>query len=134
MFWNKRTDDRVTTLAAVPELEGWAPAELREVGAQFDEIDVPSGAVLARPGRGVGELLVVAAGCLQVIAPSGTYTLGPGSSWGWPEMAGRLASEARVVAATDAKLLVMGRAQFRAVAGRWRAAAVEEAVTGRRAS
>jgi hypothetical protein len=50
-----------------------------------------------------------------VSARGGCQTLGAGDSWGWNATWERLANDATVVAEADARLLVMGHAQFRAV-------------------
>jgi len=80
-----------------------------------DEVAVPAGSRVATEGQVCNQFLIVIEGRLRVAAlGDGCHTLGPGDSWGWNAMWDRSADDATVVAESDARLLVMGHAQFRA--------------------
>jgi len=81
-----------------------------------DEVVVPAGWRGAVEGRPCNEFLIVIEGRLRAVsARGGCQTLEPGDTWGWNAMWERVVNDATVVAESDARLLVMGHAQFRAV-------------------
>lgn len=108
-------DVRLNALRRLPALRAVTPGRARRLVRQFDELEVEAGTLLAHRGRPATELLVVLDGCLEACGESGRRRLGPGSSWGWEGMAARGENPETVMAATRARLLVMGRAQFRAL-------------------
>jgi CRP-like cAMP-binding protein len=108
--------DRLTTLRATPEFNGWSERSLRALLSQFDEVALPAGRVVAVEGRPCGQFLVVLAGELRASSDAGERRLRrAGDSVGWRAMWERGRNEASVVVDAEARLLVMGHAQFRAV-------------------
>jgi hypothetical protein len=82
--------------------------------AHFDEVTVPAGTVIARAGSFCRQYVVVLDGSLAATdggCPNGKV----GASCGWEAMCERGVSRATVLTASDARLLVMSRAQFRAM-------------------
>ncbi len=125
MRWRTRADGRLRALESLPELGHLSGADLRGLLTHFDELEVPAGTVLARAGRLCHQYLVVIEGCLETMTSGGTQRLSAGGSCGWEAMCARSVNPATVLAASDARLLVMGRAGFRAVAGLRRRPACE---------
>ncbi len=117
MTWRTRADGRLRALKSLPELGHLSGSDLRGLLAYFDEVDVPAGTVLARAGRRCTEYVVVIEGCLETRSSGRAQPVPAGDSSGWEAMCERGVNPATVLAASDARLLVMGRAQFRAVAG-----------------
>ncbi len=104
-----KADERVRLLRSVPELVG-----LRDAARHFDEVRVPAGEVLAEEGALCHHYLVVAEGTLQTQRRGRTGELGPGDSFGFRAMRSRGVNPAGVVALTEARVMVMSHAQFRA--------------------
>jgi CRP-like cAMP-binding protein len=81
-----------------------------------DEIAVKAGCRLAVEGRLCNQFLIVIEGRLRTASDrGGCQTLVAGDSWGWNAMWERLVNDATLVAESDARILVMGHAQFRAI-------------------
>lgn len=99
-------DERLIVLRSLPELAPYSTAELRGLLPRFDEVAVVGGSVLARAGRPAAQYVVLLEGELD----------GDQASIDWQAMWDRGDSCSTVVAARDSRLLVMGRAGFRAVA------------------
>jgi len=76
-----------------------------------DEVRLRAGELVAPEGRSCTELVVVIEGTLR----SRSFLSGYVDSGGWDAMWARSTNPVTVVAETDARLLVMSRAQFRAV-------------------
>jgi hypothetical protein len=115
MTWRARADGRLRALRALPELAHLSGSELRGLLGHFDEINVPAGTVIARAGRFCRQYVVVLDGRLATMDDSGSPTARAEASCGWDAMCKRGVSPATVRTASDARLLVMGRAEFRAV-------------------
>lgn len=98
-------DQRLTALRSLPELAPYGDRELRTLLPYLDEVEVKAGTVLAREGEPCGQYVVLLAGELQ----------GAHRSSGWQAMWDRLDSCSTVTASQDSRVLVMGRAGFRAV-------------------
>jgi CRP-like cAMP-binding protein len=108
--------DRLATLRATPELGGWPDRSLQAIIWQFDEVTLPAGRLIAVEGRPSNEFVVVLEGRLAARSRSGEKRiLGPGDSFGWRAMWERGTDEASLIVESDARLLVMGHAQFRAL-------------------
>jgi hypothetical protein len=88
----------------------------RDLRAYFDEARVRAGETIAREGGLCHQLVVVVAGELTLERCGQEVILRAGDSYGWQAMDERGLNDATIVARTDALLLVMGHAQFRAVA------------------
>jgi CRP-like cAMP-binding protein len=108
--------DRLAILRETPELAGWSDRALRALATQFDEVTLPAGRLIAVEGTPCTQFVVVLEGALTVRSRAGgSRLLGTGESAGWQAMWERGPSDATVVVASEARLLVMGNAQFRAV-------------------
>jgi hypothetical protein len=110
-----RADGRLRALRDLPELAHLRGSDLRGLLVHFDEVRVPAGTVVARAGRFCHQYVVVLDGRLETTANPGSPAATACASCGWEAMCERGVSPATVLAASDARLLVMGRAQFRAV-------------------
>jgi CRP-like cAMP-binding protein len=117
MNWKRQPDARLEALRALPELREVGDSRLAGLLRHFDELEVEPGSLLVRAGRPAAEALLVVEGRLEVTGAGGVASLGPGEAWGWRALAERGVHPATVVAGTRARLLVMGRAQYRALAG-----------------
>jgi CRP-like cAMP-binding protein len=110
------TADRFAALRSIPELAGWPKRSLQAVLGQFDEVTLPAGRLVAVEGRPCGQFLVVLTGRLIARSASGDRrVLTVGDSSGWHAMWERGPNEATLTVESDARLLVMGHAQFRAL-------------------
>jgi CRP-like cAMP-binding protein len=108
--------DRLSTLRATPELAGWSDRSLQALSQQFDEVTLPAGRLIALEGTQSSEFVIVLEGGLRSSSLSGDSRLfRAGESSGWRAMWERGPNEATVVVESEARLLVMGHAQFRAV-------------------
>lgn len=107
--------DAAASLRALPELAGLGPREIRSLLPHFDEVQVGPGATVARAGRQATEYVVVLAGSLHSDGPLGRRTIHAGQSVGWDAMWRRARSDTTVTTAEPSRLLVMGRAQYRAL-------------------
>jgi len=108
--------DRLATLSATPELAGWSERSLQVLLPQFDEVTLPAGRLIAFEGSQCTEFVIVLEGALSARSRSGgPRLLRAGDSCGWRAMWQRGPNEATVVVESEARLLVMGHAQFRAV-------------------
>jgi len=106
---------RLLALRSTGELIRCSSSQLRSLLQYVDEVAVRAGSTLATEGQVCSQFVIVIEGRLRAAAlDHGCRILGPGDSWGWRAMWDRSASDATVVAESDARLLVMGRAQFRA--------------------
>jgi CRP-like cAMP-binding protein len=103
--------ERYCALRAVRELESCSDQEVESLLAYTDEAHVFAGEQVALEGRLCTELVVVIDGTLRARSSA----IGPGGSFGWDAMWEHSTNRATVVAETDVRVLVMGRAQFRAV-------------------
>jgi CRP-like cAMP-binding protein len=107
---------KLDVLRATTELAGCSTSDLRSLLPYVDQVTVPAGTRIATRGETCNQLVIVAAGRLKAGSPEdGRRTLVPGDTVGWAAMWEMTANEATVIAATDARLLVMGHAQFRAI-------------------
>lgn len=102
-------------LRALRELEGLDERRLREVSRLFDEVTVGAGTVVDVAGRPASQYAVVLAGALESTGPCGRQEIPAGASAGWTAMWNRSLAPATVTAVVPTRLLVMGRAQFRAM-------------------
>jgi CRP-like cAMP-binding protein len=108
--------DRLATLRAIPELAGWPERSLRGLLPQFDEVTLPAGRLIALEGDPCTQLVIVLEGALSARSLAGdARLLRARDSSGWRAMWERGPNEATIVVESEARLLVMGHAQFRAV-------------------
>jgi CRP-like cAMP-binding protein len=87
---------------------------VRSLRPHFDEVVVHAGELLAVEGALCHQLLVVVEGRLETCRGGVRGELVAGQGFGWAAMRDRGVNEADVRAVTDARLLVMSHAQFRA--------------------
>jgi CRP-like cAMP-binding protein len=114
--WFVPKGTRLETLRATRELAAYPDRQLRELLPYFDEVSVPAGIVVARESDQCSEFVVVIRGRLRATGPnSRPRTLAAGDTLGWAAMWEREPNSATVVVESDARLLVMSHAQFRAV-------------------
>lgn len=108
--------DRFATLRSTRELAGWPDRSLRALSQQFDEVALPAGRLLALEGAQCTEFVIILEGGLRSGSISGNSALlQAGDSIGWRAMWERGPNEATVVVESEARVLVMGHAQFRAI-------------------
>ena len=103
--------ERFGALRATRELAGCTDEAVRSLLVYTDEANVFAGERLAHEGHFCTELIVVVDGTLR----ARSSVIGPGGTYGWDAMWERSTNRATLVAETDARVLVMSRAQFRAV-------------------
>ncbi|HLQ60730.1 MAG TPA: cyclic nucleotide-binding domain-containing protein [Candidatus Acidoferrales bacterium] len=109
---------RLQALRAAAELAGCSKKQLRSLLPYVDEVTVPAGRPIAVKGRPCNQFVILAEGRLRSGTPgNGQHSLAPGDSFGWTAMWERTENDATLVAETEARLLVMGHAQFRAIKG-----------------
>jgi CRP-like cAMP-binding protein len=116
MIGNKGIDNRLRTLRSLPELAPFTDSQLRSLLPYFDELTVPAGRRLAKLGQFCTEYLVLIEGGVEARDEARARLLRPGESTGWSAMWDRSRNPETLIATTGARLLVMGRAQFRAIA------------------
>ena len=89
--------------------------QVRALRPHFDEVWVDAGETIASEGSLCHQFFVVADGVLETCRRGVRGELVTGQAFGWAAMRNRGVNEASVKALTDARLLVMGHAQFRAI-------------------
>jgi CRP-like cAMP-binding protein len=105
----------LTTLRTVPELTGFDDRQLRSLLPYVDEVRVDAGRRLATAGQFCREFLIIVEGSVEACDGSGSRRLAHGDSCGWAPMWERAPNPATLTTTAETRLLVMGRAQFRAV-------------------
>jgi CRP-like cAMP-binding protein len=108
-------DVRLRILRTTKEFEGSSDAQLEDLLPFFDEVVVSAGTYLAREGSFSHQFLIVASGELETCRQGKRGKLEPGETFGLAAMYEQGRNDATVTAASSARLLVMGHAQFRAV-------------------
>jgi CRP-like cAMP-binding protein len=99
---------KIDLLAAVPLFAECSKAELSEVAAIGDELDLPAGAALIREGERGREFLVVVDGTVEVTRDGRTVNeLGAGSWVGEIALIADVPRTATVVATSPVRLLVI---------------------------
>jgi CRP-like cAMP-binding protein len=107
-------DFRLRILRMTKEFDGSSAAELRGLLQFFDEVVVSAGTRLAQEGSFGHQFLIVASGELETCGQGRRGKLETGDTFGLAAMYEQGRYEATVTAASTARLLVMGHAQFRA--------------------
>jgi CRP-like cAMP-binding protein len=115
MRWRALKDRRLQALRALPELSRFSERQLRSLLPYLGETSVPPGQRLAKAGDPCAQYVVVLEGELEACNGSGPRLLSAGTSAGWKAMWERGNSDATLETASEARLLVIGRADFRAV-------------------
>jgi CRP-like cAMP-binding protein len=106
--------ERLRVLRLTEELEGCTEAQLRELLRHVDEVSVSAGTRLAAQGHLAHQFLIVADGVLETCGRGSRGKLERGDSYGWSAMYEQGWDDATVTARSNARLLVMSHAQFRA--------------------
>lgn len=106
---------------------------IRALRPHFDEVIVRAGEQLATEGRLAHQFFLVVDGTLETCRGGVSGELVAGQAFGCTAMRDRGVNEASVRALTDARLLVMSHAQFRAAEATWPNAAPQERRFPRRA-
>jgi CRP-like cAMP-binding protein len=112
-----RRSRRFAALRATKELGSCSDQELQSLLGYADEVKVAAGTPVAQEGRYCTEFVVVMEGTLSAGTNGSHRRLTTGDSYGWRPMWERSVNDTTLVAETDARLLVMGHEQFRAVKG-----------------
>jgi len=108
-----RQSSKAALLQKVPLFSDLPRKQLGRVERLADEITVPAGKRLATVGESGNELFVIVDGYATVKARRGrTVHLGPGQFFGEMSLIDGLPRSATVEAATDMRLLVVGRREF----------------------
>jgi CRP-like cAMP-binding protein len=103
-------------LSKVPFFEHLKKKDLELIGRQTDEVDVPEGKVLAREGDFGQEFFVVESGTADVSRGGEVIArLGPGDFFGEMALLEEERRTATVTATSPMTLIVMTRADFRAL-------------------
>jgi len=104
---------KVDLLQKVPLFRDLSRKQLQEVARLADEIDVPTGKRLATEGESGHELFVIVEGNATVKTHRGRIIrLGPGEFFGEMSLVDGGPRSANVDAASDMRLLVVGRREF----------------------
>jgi CRP-like cAMP-binding protein len=107
---------KVALLQQVPLFQALSRKQLEQIGRLADELEVPAGKRLAIAGESGHELYVIIEGYATVKAARGrTARLGPGKFFGEMSLIDGGPRSASVEAATDMRLLVIGRREFSAL-------------------
>jgi CRP-like cAMP-binding protein len=107
---------KVVLLQQVPLFQALPRKQLEQIGRLADELEVPAGKRLAIAGESGHELYVIIEGYATVKAARGrTARLGPGKFFGEMSLIDGGPRSASVEAATDMRLLVIGRREFSAL-------------------
>jgi CRP-like cAMP-binding protein len=107
---------KVALLQQVPLFQALSRKQLEQIGRLADELEVSTGKRLAIAGETGHELYVIIEGYATVKAARGrTARLGPGKFFGEMSLIDGGPRSASVEAATDMRLLVIGRREFSAL-------------------
>jgi CRP/FNR family cyclic AMP-dependent transcriptional regulator len=101
------------SLKSVPLFEGLSSAELQQIGAWADEVDVPAGKHLADQGDFAYEFFIIESGTADVLQnDQHVASLGPGDFFGEIGLVQSGRRNATVVATSPMRLIVMARREF----------------------
>ncbi len=104
---------KIALLQKVPLLRDLSRKQLDQIARLADEIEVPAGKRLATTGERGLELFVIVEGDATVSARGGrTVRLGPGDFFGEMSLLDGEPRSATVEAASNMRLLVVGRREF----------------------
>ncbi len=108
-------DTKTALIRGVPLFRSLSMRQVKQIGRLADEIQIPAGKRLATAGERGLELFVVIEGQAKVTLPrqrSVRRNLGPGDFFGEMSLLDGEPRSASVQAATDMRLLVIGRREF----------------------
>ena len=106
---------RFEALRAVQELDNCSDKDIGSLLSYADEVCLLAGDQIAQLGRSCTEFVVVIEGVLRARSHGASYLLRRGESHGWDAMWERSLNPATVTVESDARLIVMSHAQFRAI-------------------
>jgi CRP-like cAMP-binding protein len=104
---------RLETLKSIPLFEGLSQRSLRSILDMSGEFDAAPGQVLVQPKMEGSGLFVIEEGTVVVERSGKNIELGPGQFFGELALLTPTARTARVRAKTPARLLAIGRSEFR---------------------
>ena len=114
--WFVSRGTKLDTLRATHVLAAYRDRQIQKLLPYCDEVTLPAGTVIAREGDSCLQFVVVMRGRLVATeARAASRTLAAGDSFGWDAMWERRPNSATVIVDAEARLLVMGHAQFRAL-------------------
>jgi CRP-like cAMP-binding protein len=106
-------DQKATMLSKCQIFAGLSARDLAEVGRLADEVDVPSGKVVAKEGAAGHEFFVILDGKVDITKGGRLVnTMGPGDFFGELAMLGKVPRSATATAAAPTRLLVVGHREF----------------------
>ena len=106
---------RFGALRAVRELAGCSDRDIWSLLRHADEVHLRAGDLVAPEGLYCTAFVAVIEGTLGSRSQSVSRMLRPGDSCGWDAMWERFPNRETITAETDARLLVIGNEQFRAM-------------------
>jgi CRP-like cAMP-binding protein len=106
-------DQRLQTLKSIPLFEGFSRASLRTILDMSGELEAAPGQVLVQPKMEGSGLFVIEEGTVVVERSGKNIELGPGQFFGELALLTATTRTARVRAKTPARLIAIGRSEFR---------------------
>ncbi|MEX2553064.1 MAG: cyclic nucleotide-binding domain-containing protein [Actinomycetota bacterium] len=106
-------DQRLQTLKSIPLFEGFSKASLRTILDMSGELEAAPGQVLVQPKMEGSGLFVIEEGTVVVERSGKNIELGPGQFFGELALLTATTRTARVRAKTPARLIAIGRSEFR---------------------
>src|SRR4029079_7777735 len=108
-------DHKLELLKRVPLFKDLSKHDIEQVGQLTEEVDVPAGQVLTREGAPGSEFFVILDGTVRIDVRGDTVrTMEAGDFFGEIALVDDGPRTATAVTTTPAKLLVLGRREFRA--------------------
>ena len=108
-------DPRLARLRGVSLFSACTDKQLGFIATRVEEIDLPAGKVLCTRGQSGGDFFILLDGRVDVDAPQGKRSLGPGQFFGEIALLDNGPRTATVTTATPVRCLVLGPAQFQDV-------------------
>jgi CRP/FNR family transcriptional regulator, cyclic AMP receptor protein len=109
-------DHKLELLKRVPLFKDLSKHDIEQVGQLTEEVDVPAGQVLTREGAPGSEFFVILDGIVRIDVHGDTVrTMGAGDFLGEIALVDDGPRTATATTTTPAKLLVLGRREFRAL-------------------
>ena len=106
-------DQRLQSLKSIPLFDGLSKGSLRSILDMSGELEAAPGQVLVQPKMAGSGLFVIEEGTVVVERSGKTIELGPGQFFGELALLTSTTRTARVRAKTPARLIAIGRADFR---------------------
>jgi CRP-like cAMP-binding protein len=106
-------DERAAALSSIPLFAGLSEESRKRIAAMAGELEAGAGQVLVEAGTEGSGMYVVEEGSVVVERAGRTIELGPGQFFGELALLTDTQRTARVRARTNARLIAIGRTQFR---------------------